>query len=494
MILFLFSYFFLSFSVDVNIFVSSDGKTVDGCSSVEIPCPTIGDAVQSALSNDEGDDFSFNVSIFNNHTYSFITPNNSTNSGKNISVFSFCGIRNRDQFAYVPLILTSPVSFKNTLSFDRINFVLYSSSFDYLNEYVFQTISSLIFSSVSFIGEDSSQNGQITTINKTLVNILNGGSVLIENSIFTGITFSLAPTTAVVVNAGGSAKIIGSSFFNIVHSLGNGGAINAVIISNSSLLLLGVHFSGVSVLPALYQNESFAELGKGGGMYVELGLGGSFVTSGVDTNPSVFNLCSADVGGGIYLKLQDDFAVPDSTTAFFFESNTTLKFLRCTASHYAKHIFVETPHRLELFVNNRTFDYETYNAAFLTDPYALMGVSEGRTTDVIPLYRYILDNPCITAVDAGGVCPHGCFHGIHGDCVLQCSDGQHALDSKCEVIPNTFLTKIFNKANLYWLIVTGTLILVVVVLFIIIVCLCCRRKEQVKEEKEDLDGSLLASY
>jgi hypothetical protein len=96
-------------------------------------------------------------------------------------------------------------------------------------------------------------------------------------------------------------------------------------------------------------------------------------------------------GGGIYLDIDENFAFQQNSY-FLFTDNIT--FEECDGL-YGKNIFINYNFSLSNIINNITFHYE-YDVD-LNKLYDLMGYSNNNSDYAIPLLRYLIPNPCITA-------------------------------------------------------------------------------------------------
>jgi hypothetical protein len=113
-------------------------------------------------------------------------------------------------------------------------------------------------------------------------------------------------------------------------------------------------------------------------------------------------------GGGIYLKISDEF-IYNSLTSFFIFGDF-LSFSNCNA-RYGKNIFIEYKNLLTI-VNNITFIYPYETNEDSDDEYLLMGYDNGNTEFPIPLRRFLLDDSCLTAYPEFD-CPSECCGGLN---------------------------------------------------------------------------------
>lgn len=464
---------FFLFTASSSVYVSSNVQNIQECGEKTSPCSTIASVISNFLGGNDSESIDLVIKAFALDAY-IIPPSFPlfTKDNKTIHSLSFSGLNANSKYendtdAYVSFHFTSVITFP-ILSFDRINFLLQSSTFNFGSPYVFLVEDSLTLNSVSIVGQGGNTDSILLT--KSLIFVQKSGYLVLKNSVITGINFT--NSSGVSIGAGGSAEIVGTTFYKIQQNGSNGAAINAIITNGSSLNLVGAHFLTITSLDST---------SKGGALFVELAKGGWFVVSGLDQNPSLFdNLDVAGLGGGIYLKLADDYIHPTTTnTSFYFENGSNFRFYRANAK-YGKHIFLEA-HNLMLFTNSFFFHFDTY-APYLTDPLALVGINRdysnstasGGTNDYIPLFRYLQNDPCRNFYPSGGVCPHGCFISSKDVCDFDCPSGETSVNNKCEVIPKG-LSKVFNKKNMVWIIVVGALAVVTLVLLIVTIVLCCQR-------------------
>jgi hypothetical protein len=199
---------------------------------------------------------------------------------------------------------------------------------------------------------------------------------------------------------------------------------NSALINSSNLKLFISDCSFIDI------NSNTTEC-KGGAVYFYLVNGGIFEVSGRTRfeNCTAGKKSSEDVydgwGGGIYLKIADDFL---KTQSSYFLFTGEISFSNCNA-RYGKNIFIESENLSTIIITD-AFDY-VYEKN-IGELYLLMGKEGSEEELVFPLLRYLIPDLCLAAYPE-----------------FTCSSGCCRSDSLCMSCNNETECEMFEVSNCF---------------------------------------------